>query len=231
MKGELVALHGMKATTTSLIVAERFGKRHDTVLRAIKNMECSDSFNRRNFAVVEYSDAKGEKRPMYQITRDGFSFLAMGFTGKKAAQFKEDFINAFNLMEQTLLNRQNLSWQQQRLDGKTARRIETNTIARFVDYASSQGSSKAKMYYMQITKMTHQALFLVKQASPKPFRDMLDSMQLSFLTTAEYLIQQALDDGMSAALHYKDIYMLARQRVEHYAQQLPMQRLLVVGGN
>lgn len=56
-------------------------------------------------------------------------------------------------------------------------------------------------------------------------------MQLSFLTTAEYLIQQALDDGMASALHYKDIYVMARQRVEHYAAQLPMQRLLVVGGN
>lgn len=167
MKGKLVTLHGTKATTTSLIVAKRFGKRHDHVLRAIKKLECSDRFRLLNFGEISVEDSYGRKQPAFQITRDGFSFLAMGFTGKKAAQFKEDFITAFNMMEQTLLNRQNLSWQQQRLDGKVARRIETNTIARFVDYASAQGSSKAKMYYMQITKMTHQALFLVKQGQPQ----------------------------------------------------------------
>ena len=79
---------------------------------------------------------------------------------------------------------------------------------------------------MQITKMTHQALFLVKQSSPKPFREMLDSMQLSFLTTAEYLVHQALEDGMAAALNYKDIYAMARDRVTYYVEQLPRQRLL-----
>lgn len=70
--------------TTSLIVAEAFEKNHFDVLKAIKNLECSPEFNKRNFAVVEYKDAKGEMRPAYRLTRDGFAFLAMGFTGKKA---------------------------------------------------------------------------------------------------------------------------------------------------
>ncbi|NTU68001.1 MAG: hypothetical protein HGB02_03880 [Chlorobiaceae bacterium] len=93
-----------RALTTSLLIAERFGRKHDIVLRAIRNMECSDDFNARNFAAVEYTDKKGESRPMYQITRDGFSFLVMGFTGKEAAKFKEEFIAAFNAMEAELNN-------------------------------------------------------------------------------------------------------------------------------
>lgn len=90
------------AVTTSLAVADYFIKRHDDVLKRIRNLECSPDFNARNFAAVDYTDAKGEKRLAYQITRDGFAFLAMGFTGKRAAQFKEAYITAFNAMESGL---------------------------------------------------------------------------------------------------------------------------------
>lgn len=88
--------------TTSRIIAKSFGKQHKDVLRAIADLECSEDFNRRNFAPVEYRDAKGEARPEYQMTRDGFMFLAMGFTGARAAQMKEAFIAAFNAMEAAL---------------------------------------------------------------------------------------------------------------------------------
>ncbi|MFZ5483505.1 MAG: Rha family transcriptional regulator [Pseudomonadota bacterium] len=91
--------------TTSRIVAKSFGKRHDDVLKAVRGLECSDEFNVRNFAAVEYRDAKGEARPEYQMTRDGFMFLAMGFTGARAAQMKELFIAAFNDMETALARR------------------------------------------------------------------------------------------------------------------------------
>jgi hypothetical protein len=164
---------------------------------------------------------------MYEMNRDAFSLLAMGFTGKKALEWKLKFLQAFNRMEKALLNQQNLSWQQQRNESKLARHVETDAIARFVEYATLQGSTSAKMYYLNITKMTHQALFLVKQASTQPFRNVLDSMQLSFLTTAEYLIQQALEDGMVSGLHYRDIYALARNRVTHYAEHLPKLKLLI----
>jgi Rha family phage regulatory protein len=87
------------ATTTSLDVATNFGKRHTEVLRKIKDLECSTGFSERNFASAEYKDAQGKPRPMYLITRDGFSILVMGFTGKEAMTWKEKYIKAFNKME------------------------------------------------------------------------------------------------------------------------------------
>lgn len=102
----IVQIDDEQMFTTSLIVAEAFEKNHFDVLKAIKNLECSPEFNKRNFAVVEYKDAKGEMRPAYRLTRDGFAFLAMGFTGKKAAAWKEKFLEAFNAMEAALLKRQ-----------------------------------------------------------------------------------------------------------------------------
>lgn len=86
--------------TTSLKIAEAFEKRHADVLRTISNIasQVSESFNQRNFALVDYIDPKGEKRPAYELTKDGYVMVVMGFTGEKAMQIKEAYINAFNLM-------------------------------------------------------------------------------------------------------------------------------------
>lgn len=88
-----------KATTTSLEIAKHFGKQHYRVLRAIKAIECSQEFSAANFGVADYLDEQGKPRKAYTITKDGFMFLAMGFTGKEAAQWKEKFIEAFNALE------------------------------------------------------------------------------------------------------------------------------------
>lgn len=92
-------IQGSTITATSIQIAEHFDKRHDVVLRAIQNLECSPEFTGRNFAVSEYTDSTGRKLPMYELTRDGFVFVAMGFTGAKAARWKEAYIEAFNSME------------------------------------------------------------------------------------------------------------------------------------
>ncbi|MFK1372473.1 Rha family transcriptional regulator [Pseudomonas aeruginosa] len=98
----LVELTDGQPTTTSLDVAAHFRKQHKTVLRAIANLECSPEFNQHNFAPIEYTDAAGRKYTQYRMTRDGFTFLCMGFTGKEAAKWKEAYINAFNQMEHAL---------------------------------------------------------------------------------------------------------------------------------
>jgi len=99
----LVAIRDNRATTTSLIVADFFEKRHDNVMRDIKNVIDDlppDSFL--NFEERDYTDDRGKTQPMYQMSRDGFSLLAMGFTGKKALEWKVKFLKAFNQMEGAL---------------------------------------------------------------------------------------------------------------------------------
>nr|WP_235596784.1 Rha family phage regulatory protein [Salmonella enterica] len=98
---ELCIIAG-KVVTSSLAVASYFGKQHKNVIQKIASLECSAEFTELNFQLSEYIDASGRKLPCYQITRDGFAFLAMGFTGKRAAQFKEAYVNAFNQMEKQL---------------------------------------------------------------------------------------------------------------------------------
>ncbi len=97
-----VAILNNKVITTSLDVARCFVKRHDNVLRAISNLECSSEFAALNFELSSYTDCTGRNLSVYNMTKDGFVFLAMGFTGKRAAQFKEAYIEAFNEMEKRL---------------------------------------------------------------------------------------------------------------------------------
>lgn len=90
--------------TTSLIVAQVFGKEHKNVVRDIENLSCSESFNRLNFERITYKDARNREQTAYEMTKDGFSFLVMGYTGTKAGEFKERFINEFNKRESLLKN-------------------------------------------------------------------------------------------------------------------------------
>jgi len=92
-----------KASTTSLDVANHFGKRHDDVLKRIRNLDCPADFTLRNFAECSRNGANNKPEPYFRMTRDGFTLLCMGFTGKQAMHWKVAYILAFNKMEQVLL--------------------------------------------------------------------------------------------------------------------------------
>ena len=100
--------------TTSYAVAEAFQKRHSDVLRAIKNMKCSQKFRERNFALCFENNKlqNGKPRKFYQMTKDGWMFLVMGFSGEKADAVKEQFIDAFNWMASQLTQVFQSKWAQ-----------------------------------------------------------------------------------------------------------------------
>lgn len=91
---------------TSLQVAEAFRKEHRNVLRDIRETmtKCSESFNALNFELNEYTDAKGEKRPLYLLSKDGLMMVTMGYTTPEAMAVKETYIARFNEMEEQLRN-------------------------------------------------------------------------------------------------------------------------------
>lgn len=93
------------AITTSTAIAKFFGRRHDDVLKRIRQTiaDCPPEYHLRNFAEVirEVDSGKGAKVSYteYRLTRDGFTLLAMGFTGKAALEWKIKYIEAFNHLE------------------------------------------------------------------------------------------------------------------------------------
>ena len=91
-----------KVTASSRDIAKKFGKQHKNVIQSIELLDCSAEFKQLNFQPLKFI-YRGQEFPYYEMTRDGFSFLCMGFTGKKAAIWKEAYIEAFNAMEAELL--------------------------------------------------------------------------------------------------------------------------------
>ncbi|WP_195918526.1 Rha family transcriptional regulator [Pediococcus acidilactici] len=99
---ELVIMKDQQAVTTSLQVAEVFGKRHDHILRDISQMKQDVPNFGEMFSEGTEPDSYGRDRKVVYMNRDGFTLLAMGFTGKKALGFKLKYIEAFNQMEETI---------------------------------------------------------------------------------------------------------------------------------
>ncbi|MBJ9121008.1 Rha family transcriptional regulator [Citrobacter koseri] len=104
-----VIVNNGKAVTTSLAVAAYFQKTHDNVLKKIRSViaECEEEYRLVNFNETSYTrenpnGGAGISTPMFELTRDAFVLIVMGFTGKKALQWKIDYINAFNKMEAAL---------------------------------------------------------------------------------------------------------------------------------
>lgn len=103
----VITLQNGQAVVSSRDVAERFGKEHKHVLDSIRNLVDENSAAKSMFHETEF-DNRGKKYPMYLMNRDGFSLLAMGFTGREALEWKIKYINAFNQMEKEIRNQQRL---------------------------------------------------------------------------------------------------------------------------
>lgn len=229
MNGLVIILNG-KPTTTSLLIAEKFGKPHADILKVIRKTidQLPLKFSQGNFSESDFVNGRGRTYKCFEMTRDAYSIIVMGLNGKGALDWKVKFIEAFNAMEQELLSKTTgIEWKQARLQSIGARKSVTDQISEFVKYATKQGSKSASMYYSNITKMEYKALEMISKNEkvPKGFRDTLDAMDLSFLTTAEYVARKALQDGMDQELHYKDIYIHAKQSVFNYANTVTILKL------
>lgn len=188
-------------TVTSLDVAESFKKRHDSVLRQIKRMACSSDFRLHHFAESSYTNEQGKIQPMYTMDRDGFALLAMGFTGRKAMQFKEKYIAAFNRMERELRRRQTKEAKAlaARQAGIMARRTLTDEIRdsgendRMHGHAYSTYTNLVhKSAVGESLKDTRKRLGLGKKDS---VRDSLSGSELESLTAVEKLTASLIACG------------------------------------
>ena len=204
---ELVVMRRKEAMTTSLMVAEVFHKRHDHVLRDIQNLDCSTEFRLLNFGESSYQNEQNKKQPMYYMTKDGFTFLVMGYRGKKAAEFKEAYISAFNKMEKFITEKQSAEYLEARAAGKLVRKEETDTIKKLVEYAKEQGSGHADMLYVTYTRLANKIVGISK-------REQASTIQLSNLTFIERAIWHTIEEGMRLCLHYKEIYQMCKARME-----------------
>lgn len=209
---ELVHLEHDEAVCSSLEVAEKFGKRHDKLIAEIRRMY-SDLIGKgypqnggaKFFFEASYEN-RGKQYQMYLMNRDGFSLLVMGFTGKKALDWKLKYINAFNQMENYIREKQSQSWIETRTVGKLSRKAETDVLKQLVEYAKQQGSEHADMLYMTYSKLANKTVGVAD-------RDTATAKQLMNLSVTENIILKVVEEGISQQLHYKEIYKNCKDRL------------------
>lgn len=164
--------------TTSLMIAEKFDKTHKDVLRKIESLP-KDDFTRRNFTPSEYRDSSGKINKMYEMTRQGFSILAMRFTGAKAYQWQQKFIEAFDRMERHIKNFMERGWLENRHETKLEYRAMCRTLQ---EVRKLGGKTTAPHHFANEAKLVNWAMV---DAFTKLDRDSLSVDDLKILTELE----------------------------------------------
>lgn len=179
---------------SSLDVADTFEKEHRRVLQDIRDIKCSDSFWEHNFVQSEYLTEQNHKQPMYLITRDGFTLLAMGYTGLKAMKFKEAYIRQFNAMEKVL-------------QGKIVEREKGIAVRQSLTKALQQSTENERMHghaYSTYTNCIYKILFGMDAAhlresygigKKENVRDYFTEEQLKSVQSMESLVSGLVDCG------------------------------------
>ena len=212
---------GEQLWTTSLDLAEKFGKQHKRLMQTIRELECSKEFSLANFVLSEWTNERGKTYPCYELTRDGFTLLALGFTGKEAISWKIKYIAAFNAMEKKILKdalaarRQGrLEFQQARLEGKVERRELTDAIKRLKELADEQNpENNADRYYVTFTKMVVSVLFNLRK-DIKELRDQLPASALRRLQMVESVVAEWLNKEVDRKPNYHEPYSVIKERTK-----------------
>lgn len=183
-----------RAGCTSLDVAETFGKRHDNVLKNIRELGCSPEFNLLNFEEITYFDDRNRKQPAVAMTRDGFTLLVMGYTGELAMKFKEGYIKQFNAMEAALR-------------GKLIEREKGIAVRQALTKALQQSNEDTRMRghaYSTYTNCIYKVLFGMDAARLREkfgikksdnLRDFFSQEELRAVQSMECLVSGLVDCG------------------------------------
>ena len=218
----LVQIINWEPRWTSNRIWEEFEIQHNEILKKIHNLAGEIIPVRFNemFIKSTYINSRWQEYPNYSINRDWYMFLVMNISTKKAHNKKIQFIDAFNLMEKSILNKDNIEWNKTRELWKAFRLWCTNKIQEFIEYAKEQGASSwVKFYYANLTKAEYKALKLIQYDRPKT-RDMLDNMELSQLMIAENIVTKVISKEMLKNSHYKEIYLLCKIALDNFANTL-----------
>lgn len=173
-------------------------------------------------AMQKLTDKVGRPVDEFLLNEEQCMYLGTLLTNTDTVRgFKRKLVTEFSktrkLLSNLITQKQNAQWLDQRKAGIPVRHIETDAIKRLVDYAISQGSQNAARYYANISTMQNKALFYMEQKF-KNIRDILNLEQLSTVVSADKIVTKAIEDGLNRGLHYKEIYKLAKDRIETFAE-------------
>jgi len=229
---KLVEIVNNEPLTTSLIIARELTRTHKSICNLIKQYR-KDFDELGKIGEFQMSQRNGINSTYYYLNEQHLTFLIMMLRVKqnendKVLNFKKLITKEFFNMRKWILEQQtqkaNQEYLEVRKQSKIGRRQETDVIKEFVDYATNQGSKSAFRYYSNISTMENKAFFILKEKF-KNVREILNITQLNKIIFADIIVRQALIEGMEKGMKYKDIFILAKERVLQAAATLPKEIL------
>jgi phage regulator Rha-like protein len=217
----IVEIYDSELRVGTFFIAEGFGKEHKSTIKTIQRYRKD---------IEDFGDLRSRKssstggRPIieYLLNEPQATFLGTLFrNNEQVVKFKKKLVKEFFSMKRVFENiraqHKDIKWIENREKGKVARLESTDEIKEFKTYAIEQGSENADWYYTSLTKMLNGLLFIV-DGKFKNLRDMMTPIQLLIVSGGDLVIKKALTDGMKKQIHYKEIYRLAKERVELFAE-------------
>lgn len=183
---------------SSRVIAKQLGKNHSDVLDSLNNILEKGDF--RSLIIPSFYQVKGQKRNYkeYLLTKDGFTLYMFNIQGYN--DFKMNYINKFNRMEQALINEQHKKWLSTRQQGKITRKQETDSIKMLMEYGNIP-KEKQHLYYMTYSKLPFIVLGMKKVS-----RDNLPADDLNLIKELENIIQMTILTSIIKGLDVKAIY-------------------------
>jgi hypothetical protein len=215
-----VAFYEDQPRVGTYLIAQGLERDHKSIRDLLENYRSDFE----DFSVLKTRKLKstgGRAANEYLLDEDQFMFLGTLLKNtKKVVSFKKAIIQQFKKCrienEKLRQHKTHPQYQITRDAGKLVRKETTDVMKQFIEYAETQGSKNADMYYSNITRMLNGLLFIV-EGKFKNIREMMTIQQLMTCSSAEQIIDRGLKDGMSKKKYYKDIYKDVRSRVELFA--------------
>lgn len=211
IKNELVFVKKGEPVASSREISEKFGKQHKNVLRSIDNIDCPKEFSRLNFKLTKYNDSEGRIQREYLLTKDGFTYLVMGFRGKKASEFKIKYIKAFNDMHNLLLEKTTDDYTKMRLLGKEERKLFTETIKELQDFCLAKENKPYNTAYINYTKLINKTVGVDNKESA-------NTKQLEHIKRLEEMAQTQLLKLIEKDLDKKEMYSKIKFKCDQYKE-------------
>lgn len=225
---ELSVNENKQVIVTSNNVASMFGKLHKHVVRDIENLDCSEEFSRSNFGLTSYVDSRGKIQKSYQMTKDGFSFLAFGYRGAKAAEFKERYIRAFNDMEERIRSSKSpadkmFSYSLDKVNESF--NLALNKVAdKFLEFQEKQND-----FYLKQTQMLTNKIADVIQFPAKPIAESkqqlsfnIDSVSDELISLSEFGNKHGFSSLLDQKLRTKISARAKKERINHVTKMVPI---------
>lgn len=218
LSNKMVFLRGKREEpyTTSDIIAEHSGNKHETVQHLIRKYE--DDFQYFGKVGFEMRPSVGSKTgqmvKVYHLNEEQTTLLLTYLKNTpKIRSFKKELVRQFFEMRRLLLERQSAQWQQARNDGKAVRRLETDAIKAFVNYAAANGSKHPDRYYIHFTGMAYRAIGIENSD-----RGLLTASALTSLHITEQVIGLAIMAELKSGTEYHIAFQNVKKKVQQLAE-------------